>query len=450
MRHRTLRFSQVHDAWRLPKSQVFGCDSGNWAGSKPSLHRYGDAVEQELGARIRELREASSVLASELADQIGLDATALSKIENGRRSVKSSELARIARALRVSPLALLEPQSLVGRMPIAARTAGATVRMGHAYDRLVSLAELHEVLAEDHIYSSPKLAGIPSVIGVDWLPAAERLADWARKALPIDVDGDERFAELAEKIQSELGVDVLVEPFPGDPLSGAAITDTSFPLIFVNSAHALPRSLFTLAHELGHILARHDGGGITLDRELTGSTDEERLANAFAADFLMPRQRVLDVLDELGRTDAALIRLTFEFGVSFESLIYRLHNLGIIDATGRDRLRQVNWRQIILFLSDENSRADLTFADAGRLQARTVTPPPTIHPALLVARATSGFRKGSISANALAGLVGEDMDQVLGDFQDDPELMRARELIGANYQPQHDEHDEDRFSGHPV
>jgi len=407
-------------------------------------------VEQELGARIRELREASSILAGELAEQIGIDATAMSKIENGRRGVKSAELARIARALRVSPLALLEPQSLVGRMPIAARTAGATVRMGEAYDRLVSLAELHEVLAEDHIFSSPKLSGIPSVAGMPWLEAAERLADWARGTLPIDVDGDERFEELAKQIQAELGIDVLVEPYPGDPLSGAAITDRSFPLIFVNAAHALPRSLFTLAHELGHVLAGHDGGGITLDRELSGSTDDERLANAFAASFLMPKERVLEVLDEMGRSDAALIRLTFEFGVSFESLIYRLHNLGVINAEGRDSLRQVNWRQIVLHLSDESSRANLTFADAGRLQARSVTPPPMIHPALLVARATAGFRKGSISAHALAGLVGADFETLLGDYEDDPDLARARELIDADYQPKLVEQDEDRFSGQPI
>ena len=323
--------------------------------------------------------------------------------------------------------------------------------MGLAYDRLVSLAELHEVLAEDHIHSSPKLAGIPSVDGAHWLQAAEALADWARDAIPIHkVDGDERFAELAELVQSELGVDVLVESYADDPLSGAAITDTAFPLIFVNSTHALPRSLFTLAHELGHVLARHDGGGITLDRELSGSTDDERLANAFAASFLMPKQTVLEVIEAKGRSDAALISLAYQFGVSFESLIYRLHNLSVISAEGRDRLRQVNWRQIVLHLSDQNSRSDLTFANAGRLQARSVTPPPTIQPALLVARATTGFRKGSISARALANLVGTEFERLLGDYQDDPDLVRAHELIAADYEPQHAERDEDRFSGHPV
>ena len=151
------------------------------------------------------------MLATELAEHAGLDATAISKIENGRRAVKSAELARIAKALRVSALALLEPDSLAGRMPIAARAAGSTVTMGDAYDRLVGLAELHNVLTEHHIHSSPKLHGVPSVVGLDWLEAAESLAEWALAELPLGrITGDERFAALADHIESKLGVDVLV------------------------------------------------------------------------------------------------------------------------------------------------------------------------------------------------------------------------------------------------
>ena len=78
------------------------------------------------------------------------------------------------------------------------------------------------------------------------------------------------------------------------------MTDVTSPLIFVNATHALPRALFTLAHELGHLLAQHDSARITLDRELSGSTAPERTANAFAASFLMPKQKVLDVIKERG------------------------------------------------------------------------------------------------------------------------------------------------------
>ncbi|PXX09234.1 Zn-dependent peptidase ImmA (M78 family) [Mycolicibacterium moriokaense] len=391
------------------------------------------------------------MLASELAESVGIDATALSKIENGRRAVKSVELGRIAKALRVSPLALLEPESLPGKMPLAARMSGATVAMGSAYERLVSFTELHEVLAEHGIHSSSKLASVPSVVGAGWFEAAEALATWARGKLPLDgVDGDDRFAVLADHIQDELGIDVLVEPFPGDPLTGAAITDPAFPLLFVNAEHPLPRSLFTLAHELGHVLAGHDGTSVTLDRELSGSTNEERTANAFAANFLMPEETVRAAVKGHGRTETALIDLAYHLGVSFETLIFRLHNLGLIDATGRDSLRSVNWRQLVLHMPDPAVRGDLGPIAAARFVSRSVTPPPTIRPAILVARATTGFRKGIVGAHALAKLVGRDSGDLVGRFGDDPDLVRARQLIEADYRPQHEEAREERFSGLPY
>lgn len=409
-------------------------------------------MEQELGARIRELREGSGLLAAELADRVGIDATALSKIENGRRAVKSVELGRIAKALRVSPLALLEPDSLPGRMPMAARLAGGNVVMDSAYDKLVSLAEMHEALAENGIRSSAKLHMVPTVAGLAWLEAAERLASWASGALSLDgVTGDDRFAVLADRIQDVLGVDVYVHPFPGDPLSGAAITDIDFPLIFVNARHAVPRSLFTLAHELGHVLAGHNGGSVTFDRELSGSTGEERTANAFAANFLMPAAIVREAIQAHGRTQATLVDLAHRLGVSFETLIFRLHNLGLINAEGRDALRQVNWRQVVLSMtSDAAFRGSLDRIAAARFVSRSVTPPPTIRPAILMSRATTGFRKGVVSATALANLDGRDPDEILGAFEDDPDLVDARQVIEAVYEPEQEEAPEERFSGTPF
>lgn len=391
------------------------------------------------------------MLGSELARRVGIDATALSKIENGRRSVKSVELGRIAKALRVSPLALLEPDSLPAKIPLAARMSGATVTMGSAYDKLVSLTELHEVLAENGIHSSPMLASVPSVVGAGWFEAAETLATWARDKLPLkNVDGQDRFAFLANHVQTVLGIDVLVEPFQDDPLTGAAITDRAFPLLFVNAAHALPRSLFTLAHELGHVLARHNGGTVTLDRELSGTTSEERMANAFAASFLMPEDTVRGEVAERGRTETALIVLAYRLGVSFETLIFRLHNLGLINAAGRDGLRNVNWRQLVLHMSDPAVHGRQGAIDATWFMSRSVTPPAAVRPAMLIARATTGFHKGIISANALANLVGRDSDDLLDMFGADPDLASARELISADYRPKQEEAREKRFSGLPY
>lgn len=53
----------------------------------------------DIGARIAEIRKRSGLTQEELARETGLDRTALSKIERGKRQLLAIELARIAEVL---------------------------------------------------------------------------------------------------------------------------------------------------------------------------------------------------------------------------------------------------------------------------------------------------------------------------------------------------------------
>ena len=372
-------------------------------------------MERDVGARIRLIREAVGLQAQDLAARVSLDPTAISKIENGKRAIKAVELARIADALKVSPLALLEDDPLLSNLPLAARRAGSSIARGEAYGRLLALSELHVVLARAGIPTSPNLASVPGVAGLSWLAGARRLADWASRELHIEDEGDDqRLSAVANTIEGKLKVDVLIEHYPDDALSGAAITDRSFPLIFVNSDFPPPRSLFTLAHELGHVLAGHADDPITLDRELSGSTDAERMANAFAAMYLMPEEYIRGEIAKRGRTVSTLAYLTYALGVSYESLIYRLHNLGLINALGRDKLKAISWQQVSSLLEGQGL---LSRDQIGKLQYRRTAKPASRPPALLLQRAWDGFRKGIISIRPLAGLMHVDPDRLLDQIE---------------------------------
>ncbi len=54
-----------------------------------------------VGSRIREERESAGLKLDRLAEQTGLDKTALSRIERGQRGVNSIQLRRISTALSV-------------------------------------------------------------------------------------------------------------------------------------------------------------------------------------------------------------------------------------------------------------------------------------------------------------------------------------------------------------
>jgi transcriptional regulator with XRE-family HTH domain len=54
-----------------------------------------------IGARIRALRDARGLTQEELGRIIGVDETAVSKIENGRRGLAAAELAQICEHLEI-------------------------------------------------------------------------------------------------------------------------------------------------------------------------------------------------------------------------------------------------------------------------------------------------------------------------------------------------------------
>ena len=361
------------------------------------------AVEMSIGRQVRRLREAAGLKAADLATALGLDPSAVSNLENDRRGVKADELGAIAGFLGVSQLAILEPDSLLGRLPMAHRTNGDDGDSRDARMRITALAELHQVLSDGGHPAAGRM-GEPPKPETRWLQHAIALADWALRSLAPEAEGEDRLTELAAVIEDRLGVDVMVEGLGKDAPLGLSITDAEFSFILVNADQFRSRALFTLAHELGHVLNR-DGATINIDNDMRARTDEERLANAFAATFLMPEPEVREAIDQFGRGADCLARMLLRFGVSYETLVYRLHNLGIINAEGRDRLRRIRWASLIDHLDDDEIARNLLAARGARPERR----PPT----LLTTRCLHGVRDGTVGAGPLARLLDVDVDDMI-------------------------------------
>ena len=117
-------------------------------------------------------------------------------------------------------------------------------------------------------------------------------------------------------------------------------------VIGANKAHHPHRQRFTIAHELGHYLL-HRGQTVHLDQQRLafainlrnavsskGEDQDEREANLFAAELLMPAKFLakdlegvsLDLLDDSGVLD----RLDKKYKVSTQALTFRLANLDYI------------------------------------------------------------------------------------------------------------------------
>ncbi len=322
-----------------------------------------------IGGQIRRLREAAGLKASDLAAELGLDPSAVSNLERDRRHVRAEEFSTIANFLGVSQLAILEPDSLLGRLPLATRMNGTGSLSRETVMRLTAIAELHQVLS-DAGHSSPAAIGeLPQGPFSRWLDHAESLASWAHVQFGSAAEQSDPLTSLAMAIETRLRVDVMIESLGVEGPEGVSITDADFPFVLVNADRPRPRALFTLAHELSHILDS-GGAGLHIDRDFRARTDDERLANAFAASFLMPECEIRDTIHRYGRDADSLARMLIRFGVSYEALLYRLHNLQIINSHGRDRLKTIGWTGLLANLKDVESSHRLLAGRGSRLERR--------------------------------------------------------------------------------
>lgn len=118
--------------------------------------------------------------------------------------------------------------------------------------------------------------------------------------------------------------------------------------ILINSRHRRARQRYTGGHELGHHLMGHAptlepedrGAGAFFEEELPA---EEKLAEAFAAWFLMPPELVDNVLEDLAMRrptgPAEVYALALRLGTSFEATALHLANLKLAEpGNGRRRL----------------------------------------------------------------------------------------------------------------
>lgn len=114
---------------------------------------------------------------------------------------------------------------------------------------------------------------------------------------------------------------------------GLSIHHDILPIILLNGADSAYGKVFTLFHEVGHLLNRSSGVCLVLD-----NSDTEALCNAFAAEVLMPAQRVALFLRSIPPAEAPEA-IASRFKVSELAAAVRLKTLGMIDQAALDAAR---------------------------------------------------------------------------------------------------------------
>lgn len=316
-----------------------------------SLTQVGAVDKQVLAARVRAAAARAGLRYGDLAERVGLSPSALSRALSGQRDFRSLELALIAEELGVSVESLTsEKPTPVQSVSIAARVQpNASLAVERALGRIAIMTELADLLNALGLPSKePRSYRIPAV------PAphrqGEQLAINVRDAiglgvadLPSDIDS---FSACIEKM---MAIDISLEPLPSG-LDGVSVSKEHFRLALVSTRISATRQRWTLAHEIGHIVAE-DSDEVLVDENVwsTRTTPAETRANAFAAEFLVPSAALAaEVGGNTELTEDVIGYLLGRFRVSLDALAFRLHNTGIVGYRDRDRIRSMSSRAIAL------------------------------------------------------------------------------------------------------
>ena len=165
--------------------------------------------------------------------------------------------------------------------------------------------------------------------------AAHVLAHHDVEGPPIDV----------ETVAVKLGL-TLVRDDLGSDVSGLLVTTARSACVCVNNADHPNRQRFTIAHEMGHFVLRHQfvrGEHVHVDRGFlisqrgpraaAGVDPKEIEANQFAACLLMPADLVRQEVATYGGgplVDSHVSALASAFKVSEQAMTIRLSTLGLL------------------------------------------------------------------------------------------------------------------------
>lgn len=194
-------------------------------------------------------------------------------------------------------------------------------------------------------------------------------------------------------------------------------------LIVLAASHVPTRQRFTLAHELGHLLAG-DNQDVHLDRDVYDKAQlkdpSEMRANAFAAAFLMPEALLRTALGSTGLTEHAFAALACDLMVTPSALAYRLLHLRLIDAGTCDRYKAIT-----------ASRA-ASMAARGEEFAQRVAQASTPHPpGLLVRGSYAAYESGAATLRPYANLLGVDVDELRQALESEHETPDAHDRVSV-------------------
>ncbi len=301
------------------------------------------------GSLIQWAREYCHMSPEEAAKAIGIDVERLKKWERGEDYPTYSKLKVISRVFH-KPSALFffpEPPSIqppIGELRTLSHevvdrfSSNIVVQFDKAAAYQISLEELYG--NRYCIFSEKSL--FPTKM--------EDLCKYLREKMefPIQAQKARKSTKVVFEIFREkfyqLGIYVFKDSFKDNTVSGLCIYDEVFPVIVINNAMSFARQIFTLFHELYHLINETNGAEIINDDyyQYLNHTQciTEKECDEFANMFLVPEDDFNMELKKAIITEERIVELSCIYSVSREAIMYKLLQRRLISTTEYSMLKE--------------------------------------------------------------------------------------------------------------
>lgn len=288
--------------------------------------------------RLRQARQLAMLTKKEVADSADVSPAAVGQYEAGIATPRPETVKRLADALDV-PIEFFNAGRPLQRLETS-ETYFESLRATTAKQRHRATSYAEQIWELSHALEShvrfPQI-NLPDIHGDEDTMFSPQ--DAARAVRTLWGLGSEPVGHVVAQLETH-GIVCCLAP-PSDPTLPARIDAYSTlafrrPLVVLTADRAddVLRHRFSAAHELGHLVL-HGGSP-------SGEVWLEREADAFAAEFLTPRDVLAEELPR--RLDfPKLYRLSERWGVEVRSLVYRSQELGLIsESTARRAYIRLN------------------------------------------------------------------------------------------------------------
>lgn len=159
-----------------------------------------------------------------------------------------------------------------------------------------------------------------------------------RDILNIDIDTQKNFKkpEIALKKWRDAieknGILVRKNALKNNDISGFCLYDQVFPIIVINNSLPFNRQIFTIFHEIAHLIFKVSGID-EIDENFSdlanNSKNIEILCNNFASEFLLPKNEILK-FSNYNIDDDIILNISKDFSVSREVVVKRCLDINLI------------------------------------------------------------------------------------------------------------------------